>query len=54
MLLLFIFKFTKLGIYADNPQKRAEIVKGLWVTGIATALLSSVSLFTYIFYTMLD
>ena len=54
MLLLFIFKFTKLGAYADNPQQRAEIVRGLWVTGLATALLGSVSLFVYIFYTMLN
>lgn len=54
MLLLFIFKFTKLGTYADNPQQRAEIIRGLWVTGLATALLGSVSLFVYIFYTMLN
>ena len=54
MLMWFIFKFTKLGVYADNPQQRAEVIRGLWVTGIATAFLGSVSLFVYIFYTMLN
>ena len=54
MLMWFIFKFTKLGVCADNPQQRAEVIRGLWVTGIATAFLGSVSLFVYIFYTMLN
>lgn len=54
MVMFFIFKFVKLGIYADSPQHRSEIIRGLWTTGIATALLGATSLIVYIFYTMLN
>lgn len=54
MVLVFIFNFIKLGVVSDSPQERKEIVKGLMVSGIATALLGAVSLITYIFYYALN
>lgn len=53
MVLLFIKYFIKLGAVAGNPQARSEAIKGLWVTGIATALLGSVAIITSLFYTAL-
>ena len=53
MVLLFIKHFVKLGAVAGNPQARSEAIKGLWVTGVATALLGSVAIVTALFYTSL-
>lgn len=53
MVAMFIKHFVSLGANAKNPQGRSEALKGLLVTGIATALLGSVSLITYLSYTIL-
>lgn len=53
MVFLFIKNFLKLGAVANNPQARSEALKGLLVTGIATALLGSVATITALFYNTL-
>ena len=50
---IFIFLLIKLGATSTNPQERSKILTGLLITGIATALLGSVSLFVGLFYNML-
>lgn len=50
MVLVFIYHFIALGATASNTQARSQAIKGILVSGIATALLGSVSLVTYIFY----
>lgn len=47
---IFIYTFIKLGTTAGNPQERQKCLTGLIVTGLATALLGSVALFTGLFY----
>lgn len=53
MVVLFIIGFIRLGASAGNPNARSEAIKGIIVTGIATALLGSVSLITYLSYSAL-
>ena len=50
MVAIFIYMFTKLGTTAGNPQERQKCITGLIITGIAAALLGSVSLFVGLFY----
>lgn len=47
---IFIYTFIKLGATAGNPQERQKCITGLIVTGLATALLGSVAMFTGLFY----
>lgn len=41
---VFIFHFCKLSATASNPQKRAEVINNLLITGVCTALLGGVPL----------
>lgn len=51
MVALFIINFIKLGTVAgSHPMIRRNAIVGLICTGIATAMLGSVSLITYITY----
>lgn len=50
MVAIFIYTFIKLGATAGNPMERQKCLTGLIITGLATALLGSVALFTGIFY----
>lgn len=50
MVALFIKHFVVLGTVAGNPQAREEALKGLLYTGLATALLGSVSIIMSLFY----
>lgn len=54
MVLLFISHFIRLGASAGNPSGRSRALMGILFTGIATALLGSVSLITYITYYALN
>lgn len=47
---IFIFTFMKLGATAGNPMERQKCITGLITTGIAAALLGSISLVVGIFY----
>lgn len=53
MLLFFIVQAFRLGNSAHNPSERQKAMTGLIWTGIATALLGSISLFVGLFYNML-
>lgn len=52
LLLLWIVQFLKLGTLAGNPMSRQKAITSLFLTGIATGLLGSVSLFVALFYFM--
>lgn len=50
MLGAFIFLFTKLGATSGNDQARRQTITGIMFTGIATALLGSVTIIMGFFY----
>lgn len=50
MMALFIIQFMKLGASAGNPQARSQALTGVLWTGIAAALLGSVSIIAGFFY----
>jgi hypothetical protein len=50
MVVLFIIQFMKLGASAGNPQERKRALTGVLWTGIAAALLGSVTLVVGFFY----
>lgn len=52
MILFFIMNFTKLGVYSGNPQERQKVINSLILSGIATMILGSITLFVAIFYFM--
>lgn len=47
---IFIYLFTKLGMTAGNPMERQKCITGLIISGVAAALLGSISLFVGLFY----
>lgn len=51
---VFIFLITKLGTTGDNPSARSKVIAGLIVSGIAVALLGSVTLIVGLFYGFLQ
>ena len=53
MVAIFILNFMKLGSTATNPTERQKVLTGLIWSGIAAALLGSVTLIVGIFYGML-
>lgn len=53
MIGFFIINLIALGNSKGNPQERQKAITGLIVSGIATAGLGSVTLFTALFYNML-
>lgn len=50
MLAAFIFLFTKLGTTSGNESERRKVITGILFTGIATALLGSVTIVMGFFY----
>ena len=50
MVLFSIKSFMSLGINASNSQGRKNAILGIWITGIAAALLGATALITGIFY----
>ena len=54
MVAIFILNFMKLGSTATNPTERQKVLTGLIWSGIAAALLGSVTLIVGIFYGMLQ
>ena len=50
MIVLFIIQFMKLGASAGNPQARSQALTGVLWTGIAAALLGSVTIIVGFFY----
>ena len=50
MIVLFIVQFMKLGASAGNPQARSQALTGVLWTGIAAALLGSVTIVVGFFY----
>lgn len=50
MIVLFIVQFMKLGASAGNPQARSQALTGVLWTGIAAALLGSVTIIVGFFY----
>lgn len=50
MIVLFIIQFMKLGASAGNPQARQQALMGVLWTGVATALLGSVTIIIGFFY----
>ncbi len=53
MVAIFILNFMKLGSTATNPTERSKVLTGLIWSGIAAALLGSVTLIVGVFYGML-
>ena len=53
MVAIFILNFMKLGSTATNPTERQKVLTGLIWSGIAAALLGSVTLIVGVFYGML-
>jgi hypothetical protein len=53
MIVLFIIQFMKLGSSAGNPQQRSQALTGVLWTGIAAALLGSVTIIVGFFYNAL-
>ncbi len=53
MVAIFIINFMKLGSTATNPTERQKVLTGLIWSGIAAALLGSVTLIVGVFYGML-
>lgn len=53
MIVLFIIQFMKLGASAGNPQARSQALTGVLWTGIAAALLGSVTIVVGFFYNAL-
>ena len=53
MVAIFILNFMKLGSTATNPTERQKVLTGLIWSGIAAALLGSVTLVVGVFYGML-
>jgi len=53
MILFFIMQLLKLGAAADNPQGRQQAITGLIWSGIAAALLGSVTIIVGFFYSAL-
>lgn len=53
MILFFILGFIRLGSVTDNPEERSNTIRGLFLTGVATACLGAVTLITGIFYNAL-
>lgn len=49
----FIVNFIKLGASAGNPQERTQAIKALWITGLATVGLGSVTIIAGFFYSAL-
>ena len=47
---IFIWTFMKLGATSGNPMERQKCITGLIISGIATALLGSISLVVGLFY----
>ncbi len=50
MIVLFIIQFMKLGSSAGNPQARSQALTGVLWTGVAAALLGSVTIIVGFFY----
>jgi hypothetical protein len=53
MIVLFIIQFMKLGASAGNPQARSQALTGVLWTGVAAALLGSVTIIVGFFYNAL-
>ena len=53
MIVLFILAFMKLGSSAGNPTQRTQALVGILWTGVATALLGSVTIWIGFFYNAL-
>lgn len=53
MVAIFILNFMKLGSTATNPTERSKVLTGLVWSGVAAALLGSVTLIVGVFYGML-
>jgi hypothetical protein len=53
MIVLFIIQFMKLGASAGNPQARSQALTGVLWTGVAAALLGSVTIVVGFFYNAL-
>lgn len=53
MVAIFILNFMKLGSTSTNPTERSKVLTGLVWSGIAAALLGSVTLIVGVFYGML-
>ena len=53
MVAIFILNFMKLGSTSTNPTERQKVLTGLIWSGIAAALLGSVTLIVGVFYGML-
>lgn len=53
MIILFIIQFMKLGSSAGNPQARQQALTGVLWTGVAAALLGSVTIIVGFFYNIL-
>ena len=53
MVAIFILNFMKLGSTSTNPTERSKVLTGLIWSGIAAALLGSVTLIVGVFYGML-
>ena len=53
MIVLFIVQFMKLGSSAGNPQARSQALTGVLWTGVAAALLGSVTIIVGFFYNAL-
>lgn len=47
---IFIYHFCRLSATASNPQKRAEVINNLLVTGLCTALLGAVPLIVLLLF----
>ena len=53
MVAIFVLNFMKLGSVSTNPTERQKVLTGLLWSGIAAALLGSVTLIVGVFYGML-
>jgi len=53
MVAVFIFNFTKLGTTSTNPAERQKVITGLIFSGIAAALLGSVTFLVGVFLNFL-
>ncbi len=53
MVAIFILNFMKLGSTSTNPTERQKVLTGLIWSGVAAALLGSVTLIVGVFYGML-
>jgi hypothetical protein len=53
MVAIFILNFMKLGSTSTNPTERQKVLTGLVWSGVAAALLGSVTLIVGVFYGML-